>query len=188
MAGDNIPIYEPSVITAGDTVTWRRYFSDYSAAEGWTLSYALVNSAGQITFSATADNDSHLVEVSAATSAAWAAGEYDWQAYLTKATERYAAGQGRVTIRANFAAAAAGLDARGHARKVLDALKSTMEGKASSDQLAMSIRGRSISRMSAAELIKWLDFYEKQVAREDQEERARRGLNSRRRISYRIMN
>lgn len=188
MAGDNVPIYEPDIITAGDTATWRRFFADYLPTDGWALSYALVNSGGRILIPSASDNSSHLVEVPAATTAAWAAGAYDWQAYVTKGAERHAVGQGRVSIRPNFAAQASGLDARGHARKVLDALRSTMEGKASSDQLAMSIRGRSISRMSASELIKWLDFYEKQAAREDQEDRARRGLRSKRRISYRIMN
>ena len=81
-----------------------------------------------------------------------------------------------------------GADNRSHARKVLDALRATMESKATSDQMAMSIRGRSISRMSPAEMIKWLDFYEKQVAREDEEERRRRGVGSPRKIHYRVMN
>lgn len=181
-----IPTLEPEVVTAGDTVTWRRYLPNHLPVDGWALSYALVNAAGLIAITSTADDDSHLVEVPAATTAAWTAGDYTWQAYVTSGSDRHAVGQGSITIRPNFAAASSGLDARSHPRKVLDALQATMEGKASSDQLAMSIRGRSISRMGAAELIKWLDFYEKQVAREEQAERARRGLRSRRRISYRI--
>lgn len=185
MAGDNIPTVEPSVITEGDTVKWRKALPAYPAPT-WTLNYALVNSGGQITFSSTADDEAHLVSVAPATTGTWSPGSYAWQAYVTDGTDRFTVGQGYIEIRKNFASFALGDDARSHPRKVLDALRLTMEGKASSDQLAMSIRGRSISRMGAAELIKWLDYYEKQVAREEQEERSRRGLGSRRRISYRI--
>lgn len=183
-----IPTIEPTIITEGDTVKWRRHLPDYLPSAGWTLSYALVNSDGQITFSATADGEYHLVNVTAAVTAEWASGNYTWQSYVTKDDERYTVGQGSVEIRPNFASYALGSDARSHARKVYDALKATMESKASSDQLAMSIRGRSISRMSPAEIIRWLDYYEKQVAREDEAERRRRGLGSPRKIHYRVLN
>jgi hypothetical protein len=183
-----IPIYEPEIVTEGDTVTWRRYLADYLPADGWVLSYALVNSSGQITFSSTADGQYHLVSVPAATTADWDAGEYQWQAYVTKGSDRFTVGQGSITVRSNFAADSLGADNRSHARKVLDALKASMENKATSDQVAMSIRGRSISRMSPAEMIKWIDFYEKQVAKEDEVERRRRGVGSPRKIHYRVMN
>lgn len=183
-----IPTYEPDVITEGDTIKWKRYLADYLPADGWVLSYALVNASGQIAFSATADGQYHLVNVPVATSSVWPAGEYSWQAYVTKDGERHTVGAGHIEVRRNFAAEALGRDARSHARKVLDALKATMEGKASVDQLAVSIRGRSISRLNPSELIKWIDFYEKQVAREDAEDRVRRGLSSPRKISYRVLN
>ena len=84
-----VPTYEPDTITAGDLITWKKSLGDYPAGESWTLSYALTNSAAQITFTGTADDDDHLISVSAATSAAWAAGTYSIQGYVTKALERY---------------------------------------------------------------------------------------------------
>ena len=189
MAGsDNIPSYEPEVVTEGDTVKFRRYLPEYLPTDGWALSYALVNADRQITFSSTTDGNAHLVNVLPAVTENWVAGEYTWQAYVTKDDDRYTVGQGVITIRSNFAADALGGDRRSHPRKMLAALQAMMESKATSDQLAMSIRGRSISRMSPAEIIKWIDYYEKQVAKEEQAERIRRGMRSGRKISYRIMN
>jgi hypothetical protein len=186
MAG--VKSFEPETVTAGETITWRRELPEYPANEGWVLSYALVNEISQITFNASADGRAHVVQVPASESDGWSHGFYSWQAAVSKDDQRFVVGQGTITVRPNFAAAHDGLDARSQARRTLDALRDTLEGKASNDQLAISIRGRSISRMSASEVIKWLDFYEKQVAREESEERARRGMKSRRLIRYRIWN
>ena len=76
----DIPTTEPAAVNAGDTVRWRRALADYPASAGWALTYTLLNAAGKITITASAQGDDHLVSVPAATSAGWAAGDYAWRA------------------------------------------------------------------------------------------------------------
>ena len=59
---------------------------------------------------------------------------------------------------------AATQDTRSHAEKVLDALEALIEGRASKDVNSYSIAGRSLTRMSPAELIEWRDRYRREVA------------------------
>ncbi len=162
-----VPTKEPTRIAAGDTFTWKKSFSDYPASDGWTLTYALVNSSALIEITASADNDDHLIEESATTTAAYTAGTYNWQSYVTLDDERFKVGSGVMEILENFAAAGeSGLDARSHVKKVLDALEAMIEGKATSDQLSYAIGGRSISKLSPQEVIDWRDAYAQMYQRE----------------------
>ena len=69
--------YEPEKLTSGVTWKWKKTVSDYPASE-WTLTYYLrKDGAAATSFSATADGDTHLVTVAAATTAGYAAGVYD---------------------------------------------------------------------------------------------------------------
>jgi len=188
MAGNNTPLYEPDSVVAGDTIEWYRHIPDYPASDGWVLSYALVNESSQISITAGQDGARHLVSESAASTAGWRAGDYRWQSYVTKDGARHFVGSGTMKVAPNYAIQEQGYDGRGHAQKVLDALRATIEGKASNDQLAMSIRGRSISRLSPGELVKWLNFYENLARREANEEKIRRGLGSGNKIRFRMMN
>ena len=45
-----IPYTEPARIVAGDTAKWIKTLADYSAADGWVLSYTLVTAANRYTF------------------------------------------------------------------------------------------------------------------------------------------
>lgn len=115
-----VPTAVPTEITAGDTLSWKITLGDYPASAGWVLTYALVNAAGQLTITAAASGDDHLVTVTAATSAAYAPGTYSWQAYVTKTTERYRVGNGMLVVLANLAAQVGGLDLRTPAKVALD--------------------------------------------------------------------
>ena len=66
--------YEPEKLTAGVTWKSKKTISDYPASE-WTLTYYLRKDGATATsFSATADGDTHLVTVAAATTSGYAAG------------------------------------------------------------------------------------------------------------------
>jgi hypothetical protein len=156
-----VPEKEPLQVAAGDTWTWKRILSDFLPSDNWLLSYALVKDGNLIQISASDDNDSHLVEVSPSMTAVYNPGDYRWNAYVTNSvtSERYKIDSGVIKVLTNLAAQSTGYDGRSHAKKVLDALEAVILNKASKDQLSYSIGGRSISRLSPAELFEWRDKY-----------------------------
>lgn len=183
----DIPTTEPTELTAGDTVQWTRSLADFPAGDGWVLSYVLINSAAKITITASASGDDHAVSVSAATSSAWTAGKYQWQAYATLASDRHLVGTGTVQIKPNFAAATT-YDGRSHAHKVLEAIEAALESRATNDQLDIlttSFGDRSIGR-DKSRLLELRDRYRREVRAEEDAERAAQGLPTRNKILVRL--
>jgi len=179
-------VQEPETIRQGDTVTWAKQLADYVPGDGWTLTYAFATASDRQVVSAASGSDGdYLVTITATESAAWIAGEtYYGQAYVEKAGERHTVWEGRVTVQAglHLATHATGYDSRSHAVKVLEALRATIEGKASKDMLSLSIAGRSISVMGPDEITTWETYYVKKVARELAAERRAQGKPSRSRV------
>lgn len=172
----SIPTKEPEFFIAGDTVKWTKELLDYKPADGWVLSYALVQAGSQKTITASDNGDgSHLATISAADSANYTAGTYYWQAYVTKSTERYLVCEGRVEVKQNFASMSNGHDGRSHIKKVIDALEAMIEGKASKDQKEYKIGDRLLIRMDPAELLKWLNHYKILYKQELQKENIENG-------------
>ena len=165
----DIPTREPEKITAGDYVKWKREYSDCvdpygdecKASAGWELTYALVNGDSLIAITAATSTDDYLVTLSAATTAAYAAGTYHWQAYVTKSatSERYRIESGTIEILPNFASQSSGYDDRSHAKKVLDALEARLENRATKDQAAMVVSGMEIAYMPIHRVLEWRDKY-----------------------------
>jgi hypothetical protein len=147
--------YEPDVLVVGDTWKWRRNIPNRSPSDSWVLTYALINKTDKITLTATDNGDgTHLINELPATSASHPSGEFSWQAYVTLGTDRYTVGVGSIVVESNFTAEDSG-DFRSSVKQQLDAVEALLINKASRDQLSMSIAGRSISRMSPDELLKW---------------------------------
>lgn len=174
---------EPSSVYAGDTVTWTKSLTDYPAPT-YTLAYALVRDGGSISITASASGADHLVSVSAATSAAWVPGTYQWTAYVTSGSARYTVETGEIVIKPN--PAAGGYDTRSYARRMLDAIEALLEGRATSDVSSYSIGGRSLSKMSALELVQWREKFRREAESEKAGERIARGLNTGRKILTRF--
>ena len=87
----NIPTTEPATIVAGDLLQWKRTDLGTDYANGsYTLSYKARHegtSGGSyvvITITASASGDDYLVSVGQSTTASYAVGEYNWQAYITR--------------------------------------------------------------------------------------------------------
>lgn len=165
----------PKEITAGDAVAWRFSSDQFPATDGWEVSFALVNAAGRIMVTAGADGAAHLVDLDAATTAAWAAGDYRWQSYATKGAERYTLDEGGISILPNFAAQSTGYDARHHLYKVRDALKAVVEERATEAQSSMSVGGRTISELSHSELMEAQRENARQIMIHERKERRKRG-------------
>lgn len=168
---------EPKTITAGDTLSWTESLDDYLASAGWVLSYALILAGGPKTITATASGGDHAVSVSAATTAAWAAGTYAWQSYVTKGSERHTVATGTMQVRPNFAAATA-YDSRSTAQQTLDAIEATILGKASSDQQTMIVGGIHLVKYPVGDLLALRDRYAAIVQQERRAARIAEGMGS----------
>lgn len=182
-----IPETEPQSFVIGDTVKWTKDLPDYLPADSWVLSYALVLTGGQKTITATDNSDgTHLATITAANSAGYTAGIYHWQAYVTKATERYMVDSGTIEALPNFATATTGFDNRSHVKTVLDAIEAVLESRATKDQQSYTIQGRTLARTPIPELIALRKQYRNEYQQEVNKERTKNGKASNQVIKVRL--
>jgi len=146
-----------------------------------------------ITITAAADGDDYAISVLPATTRSWVKGIYSWMAYVYKTTgdpavisEKHTLENGQVEILPDLTQAISTTDLRSHAKKVLEAIESLLEGKPAYDVASYSIAGRSVSKMSPEELIKWRSFYKTEYERELEAEAIARGEDNPRRIGVRF--
>jgi len=57
-------------------------------------------------------------------------------------------------------------DSRSHAEVMLDKIQSLLVGRADKDVASYSIQGRSLAKLSIADLLQWRDYYRKEVIQE----------------------
>lgn len=169
----DIPSNEPTELRAGDTWKWNRTdkVSDYPSPT-WTLTYRFKNQSGGFEIVATADGSGGFsVSVPKATTAAIAAGDYAWQAEVDNGTERYTLERGgNLKVLPDFFAgsAATALDARSHARKMLQAIETALEAFAASPTMkSYTIGTRSYTRAEIPDLLKLRQHYKTDVAAEE---------------------
>ena len=186
MAAD-IPTNEPAELRAGDTWKWTRTLADYPAS-AWTLKYRFKSPTAGFEITASASGDDYSITVTAATTAAYAAGTYTWIAWVEGGTsEKYTVDTGVVTIDADYRSgtATAGLDDRSHARKTLAAIESWIESR-NPGVAEYEIAGRRMKYIPVADLLKLRQHYKAEVSAEEAAEAIRNGLGTARRIQFRL--
>jgi hypothetical protein len=158
---------EPTEIQAGNTLQFTKSLGDYPATT-WTLSYSLRKRDGQagIDFTATADGSDFAVTVTAATTAAWASGDYILVGYVTSGTDRYEVYRGRLNVTQDIAEASA-FDPRGFFERTRDKLRTMIEGSDAEgiggivrDILRYGYNGTNtevVSMKDAFDALAWLD-------------------------------
>lgn len=156
----------PKKIIAGDTLEVRVAAGDYTAGVLY-----LENASTQVSISGSLVGDEIVFAANAATTGAYAAGRYRASIRLNDGTSYETVAQEWVDIVLDPAKAGA-QDPRSWARRVLDALQATLEGRATSEQQSMSIAGRSISRLSPSEILATIKELEQRVAVEEAGSRA----------------
>lgn len=172
---------EPSSLTAGDTIAWTKTLSDYPATASWVLKYRLINAAAKIDITATASGADHAVNITKATSAAWVAGWYDWQAYVEKGAERYTVGSGRMQVKPDLAdVSASGFDNRSQARQIYEALLTAYQSAVTSRAFVLEyeIAGRRMKFQTQADWLVQVNFWKSQVAAEDRAANINAGLGA----------
>lgn len=183
----NYPTTVPETLTAGDRWAWKKTdLTDYGT--GYTLTYELTLNGGAapVTVTATLSGTEYLVEVDASVTANYTAGDYYWNALMTRDSdsERTRVGSGTLTVDPDPAVSAA--DPRTHARITLDAIEAVIENRATKDQESYSIAGRSLSRMNIADLLAFRDSYRSEVKREEDDEKIAKGLGTGKNIKVRM--
>lgn len=171
---------EPLEFRAGDTVVFTKSLPDYSAADGWTLTYYLVGASRKLTIVATADGADFSITIPKTDTATLDAGAYSLVGVVTSATETFTIGpELRVQVLPNFAsdsAVAPGFDSRSYNRRVRDALRAMVEGSAEFPEIAYTIFGeRSVQLIPWKEKNDALALFESKVLQEERAEAAARG-------------
>lgn len=154
----------PRTLHAGINATWRQESPVYNA--GYSLSVHFVNAQGAFSVSSGVLNgDGYDIEVAASVTAGWPPGNYKWRAVASMGAAKHVVADGEVTIEPDFSTASRH-DARTHNEKVRDALAAVIENRATSDQLKVSISGKSLERMPLGDLIVQHKKYCQYVAQE----------------------
>lgn len=171
-----IPSIEPVSLIAGDTVAWTKDISDYPAGT-WTLKYYLRGPANQtITATQSGTSSTHAVSVTAATTAGWASGLYQWQAVVTSGAERHSVGSGEITVKENPISALT-FETRSINKQILDALEATQLALAGRKEKSYSIEaaGRTHNFYSHEELILAIEKFRGWVKQEEDAKKVLRG-------------
>ena len=170
----------PKQIFAGDSVTWFDYPTTNNAgitidSAEWTLTYQLRGPA-QITKAAVADGSGWRTQLTT-TDTTIAAGVYYWQAIASKAADRFTLGTGQVEFKPNLAVSLPSYDGRSQARKDLEAVQAAMRAMiAGGGVQAYTIAGRSLQKMSMADLMTFESKLKVEVNREEKANALANGL------------
>lgn len=185
----DIPTNEPEALRAGVQWDWRRedLSIDFPADGGWALKYWFKKtgaSAANFSIDATASGKFFAVQVLAATTLGYTAGDYTWVAIATKAAELREIDSGRMTVLPRYDQVA-NLDDRSHARKMLEQIQAAMlalnQGVKSYTIGTRQITYRDMPELIAQESrLKWL------VKNEDDSAKIAAGLPNPRNIGIRF--
>jgi len=174
----------------GDTLQFDTTVPEYPASGGYTLKYRLVPRAGGSAYviTASANGDGYSVNVAAATTAAWIAGEYAWSAYIEISGARYTVGQGQLTLKQDPAVIAGGTDTRSQAEIALAQAKAAYASmSANPGRRSYTIGDVSMTFNSPAEILTTINYWEIQVQREQHAEALRKGLKNPNRVYVRTL-
>ena len=178
----NAPEGEPLEIVVGDFIQWKRsdLVQDYPLASYSAQYVARITGGGssEILLPATETDGTYLFTVSSATSASFDPGFYHWQLEViqTSTTNRIVVDRGEFTAIVDLDVN--GSDPRSHAQIMIGKIESILQGKADSDVGSYSISGRSLTKMSFAELMDARDQYKAEFQQELIKDRIRRGKAS----------
>ena len=173
----------PVSLRAGSAYAWSE--DRFPLVAGESLEYTMFNGKGVFSFA----GEGTEFALSSADTANWVDGAYD---YTLRAVDgegnKRELSRGRVTILPNPERYPGGLDGRSHARRTLDAIRATLEGRVVEDAEDITIRGRTIRATPIMDLKRLENLYAREVAAEEDAERLANGLPSRRIIRTRFTN
>lgn len=170
---------EPTQIRAGTTIKWERTESEYQ--DGWTGAYKLNAAAlAQITIPTTRSGAVYTVDQKPNVTDVYAAGAYTWIFSVTDGTDTFIADSGFISIIAFNATGNPLADAQ----KYLDQAEQELAERTTGKPSSYSIKDRSLTRMSADELIRAVSYWRQRVNILEAKTERERCRTSTRRITY----
>ncbi len=150
----------PDRLYAGDTWFFELTDSTYPAGT-WNLVTYFSSCAGKFSATAAQNGTAHRFTVTAATTAGYEPGGYNYQIRAEHGSDgrKFTIGEGFVDVLPPLSQQA---DHRHRVKKILDAIDAVIENRATSDHLAVSVAGRSISKMGINELRDFRAWYSQQ--------------------------
>jgi hypothetical protein len=187
MSGIDILDQEPEEFFQGETVKWTKSLDDYPYSAGWTLKYYYSNASAAFNVTAvqSGTSEDYLVTIESSDTASKSAGDYAWQAWVTKGTEKDMVSSGTSTLKTSLTDGSA-TDTRSHAAKVLDAIEAVIESRASKDQEEVEIVGRKLKNTPLEDLLTLRSKYKAEVEAEETAEDVANGLGTGNRIGVRF--
>ena len=157
----------PSQIKAGTTFKFSLNLTAYPASN-WII-HAYLRGAHAIDMQSEPQGNMHIFNISALVTREYKAGHYGYslRAIHTVSGEVDELESGAVEIKTDLATVSTSQDLRSHARKTLDAIEATIEGRASLDQERYRINNRELYRTPLETLMKLRDQYRAEVSREE---------------------
>ena len=158
---------EPSDLTCGVTWSWYKTLTDYPQSAGWSVAYYLHGAFNHtLTASSGPSDTQYAITETVANTAALVTTDVPvtvkWDLWVINGTEKYALQTGIFLVRPNLATATA---QKTHDELMLDAIRATLESRATADVEAYQINGRSLNRIPFAELKKAETYYATRVWR-----------------------
>jgi hypothetical protein len=181
---------QPTLV-AGETLNYRATLAEYPASAGWQLTLYVNPRAGGVAQQVVSapDGDSHLVQAGGATTATWAAGAYAYEIWAALGAERYRLEAGQLQVQASLIGAAAGVDSRSPAQRLLDGLEAAYAAHVASGNAAVgeyTIGNRTMKYRSLAELVLAIEAARRAVQSEADDARIAAGLSARKRWHVRM--
>lgn len=166
----------PSKFIAGDTVEWTDSAFDGKTSANYTLTYAIVG-VSKLTVNGVGLADGWTVTLSATQTAALAAGDYSWHAYLTSGSTRFTVGTGMLTVGQNITSESAGFDGRTQIQKDIAAVEAEIRARANGGAtIEYSIGNRSLKKESISALLALRSTLRADLARENAAKRLSDGI------------
>ena len=180
-----IPI--PAQIRAGDTVKWRVDATQDNLGNAvdsgtWTLTWYLrTNTASEgATVVGSAYGTGWEFTLSAAVSAALAAGDYYWQSIATYGSESLTVGAGQLEVLAalSYSGTPGAYDGRSQAEIDLDAVQAAIRTLISGGAKQYSIGSRSFTKMDLGELMQRESMLKAEIKRAQKADMIANGLGN----------
>lgn len=162
---------EPTQFFAGDTVEWDKTLAAEYPSSAWVLTYSLINTGTKIpiTAAAAANGIDYEVRLLASVTDTYIPGDYSWVAKVTDIAtglEIHTVGVGQMRVLINLDDVNTH-DGRSWATIALANVEAVIAKRATVDQEAYSIQGRSLSRTPLADLINLRKYLQAEVQTEE---------------------